>query len=55
MKLFHLLTYFLLAQAALAGSAFAGTLVKAPEPATLALVAVGIGGVAVLRKFRNRK
>ena len=55
MNLFCLLTYFLLAQAALAGAAFAGVPANVPEPATLALVAVGIGGIAVARKLRNRK
>ncbi len=36
------------------GSAWAGPSVSVPEPSSLALLAVGLGG-AVLIKFRRRK
>ncbi len=55
MHLFRLAGYFTFVQCCLAGAAFAGTVVvPVPEPATLALLAVGAGGIAVARKFRNR-
>ncbi len=37
------------------GTAFAGAVVHAPEPGTMALVAVGVGGVAAVRTLRRRK
>ena len=38
------------------GTAFAGvTQVQIPEPASLGLIAVGAGGVALLRRLRRRK
>ncbi len=39
----------------LSGSAFAGAPpVRVPEPATLALLAAGFGGVGVVRYFRRK-
>ena len=37
----------------LSGSAFAGV-TAAPEPASLALLAVGFGGVAAVKYFRGK-
>lgn len=54
MNLFRVAAYFMLSLCALASAAFAAQ-VAAPEPATLTLLAVGAGGVAVARKLRNRK
>jgi hypothetical protein len=51
----RLAAYFVFAQCCLAGAAFAGSIVKAPEPATMGLIAVGVGGLAIARKFRGRK
>ena len=55
MNLFRLTAYFAFVQCCLAGAAFAGASVRAPEPATMGLIAVAVGGLAVARKFRNRK
>jgi hypothetical protein len=55
MNLFRVTTYFLLGQCMLAAAAFAGAPVSTPEPATLALLAVGAGGLVVARKLRKRK
>jgi hypothetical protein len=52
--MFRLAGYFVLAQCALAGAAFASD-VPVPEPTTMALLAVAVGGIAVARKFRKRK
>ena len=38
----------------LSGSAFAGAPVPAPEPTTLALLAVGFGGVAAVKYFKRK-
>jgi|KBSMisStaDraftv2_1062788.scaffolds.fasta_scaffold1190410_1 hypothetical protein len=35
-------------------SLFAGTPVAVPEPTTLALLATGLGAVALVRRFRNK-
>ena len=55
MNLFRLAAYFAFVQCCLAGAAFAGGPVRTPEPATMGLIAVAIGGLAVARRFRNRK
>jgi hypothetical protein len=55
MNLVRLATYLVFAPCCLAGAAFAGISVTVPEPATLGLVAVAVGGLAVARKFRNGK
>lgn len=54
MNLIRLTAYALLAQAALIGVASAIP-VAAPEPASLSLLTVAIGGVAVSQVFRKRK
>ncbi len=36
------------------GNAFAGVAPAVPEPATLALLAVGFGGMAVVKYFRHK-
>ncbi len=38
-----------------AGTSFATPTVQVPEPSTMALIAAGIAGLAVARKFRKRK
>lgn len=54
-NLFRLTAYFAFVQCCLAGAAFAGSIAQIPEPATMGLIALGVGGLAVGRKFRNRK
>ena len=55
MNLVRLTAYFAFVQCCLAGAAFAGSPLPVPEPATMGLIAVAVGGLAVARKFRNRK
>jgi hypothetical protein len=56
MNLVRVTSYFLVSQCMLAAAAFAGAPpVSTPEPATLALLAVGAGGLVVARKLRKRK
>ena len=55
MNLVRLAAYFAFVQCCLAGAAFAGVSFRVPEPATMGLIAVAVGGLAVARKFRNRK
>jgi hypothetical protein len=38
----------------LSGSAFAGVHTPVPEPTTLALLAAGFGGMAVVKYFRRK-
>lgn len=38
----------------LSGSAFAGAPAPVPEPTTIALLAVGFGGVAAVKYFRRK-
>jgi hypothetical protein len=54
-NLFRLTAYFAFVQCCLAGAAFAGSVARIPEPATMGLIAVAVGGLVVARKFRNRK
>jgi hypothetical protein len=54
-NLFRLTAYFGFVQCCLSGAAFAGALAPVPEPATMGLLAVAVGGLAVARKFRSRK
>ncbi len=57
MRMLQLAVTALIAQGLMAGAAFAGTIVpiNTPEPASMALLAVGVGGVAVVRKLRRPK
>ncbi len=56
MRLLQLAVTTLLGLGLPAGAALAGTVVPAaPEPASMALLAVGVGGVALARKLRRRK
>ena len=55
MNVARLTAYFVFAQCCLASAAFAGLPIRAPEPATMGLMAVAVGGLAVARTFRNRK
>ena len=56
MRILQIAVTALMATSLMAGAAFAGTVAQpAPEPASMALLAVGIGGIAVLRKVRRRK
>ncbi len=55
MNLFRLTAYFAFVQCCLAGAAFAGAVVRAPEPATMGLIVVGVGGLAAARLLRKRK
>jgi hypothetical protein len=55
MNLLRLATYVMFAQCCLAGAAFAGAIVRVPEPATMGLVIAAVGGLVVARKFRSRK
>lgn len=55
MKLIRLAACFTLAQSLVAGGALAGVIVRAPEPATMALLGVGLGGIAAVRVLRKRK
>ena len=53
-KLGFMLLGGMLANVTLMGAAWAAAPVEVPEPSSLALIAIGIGGVAYL-KFRQRK
>jgi hypothetical protein len=55
MRLLELAITALIATGLMAGTAFAGAVVQAPEPASMGLLAVGVGGVALVRKLRRRK
>jgi hypothetical protein len=55
MNLFRVVAYFAFVQCCLASAAFAGISTTVPEPASLGLIAVAVGGLAVARKFRGRK
>jgi PEP-CTERM motif len=37
------------------GPAFAGTIVRVPEPATMTLFGVGVGGAYLVKRFIGRK
>ena len=54
MRLINLITSAALALVATTGSAFANNPINVPEPASLALLAIGAGGV-ILAKLRPRK
>ena len=53
-RLMIVLATILCLSAICAGSAWAGSGVSMPEPSSLALLAVGLGGAALI-KFRRRK
>ena len=53
METVRLAAWFTVAQCFIAGAALAD--VTVPEPASMALFGVGIGGVALARKFFRRK
>lgn len=55
MNLIRLAACFTLAQSLMASAAFAGVIIRAPEPTTMALVGVGLGGIAAVRVLTKRK
>ncbi len=55
MRLLELAVTTLIATALMAGTAFAGNPIVTPEPASMALLAAGVGGIALVRKLRRRK
>lgn len=55
MNLLRLAAWLTLAQCLIASAAFAGDPIPTPEPTTLALLGAGVAGIALVKKFRNRK
>ena len=55
MRLLELAAIALIGLAMTTGAAFAGLPVATPEPASMALLAAGVGGIALVRKLRRRK
>ena len=55
MRILEIVFAAFIATGLMAGTAFAGTVAQAPEPASLALLAAGVGGIALARKLRGRK
>ncbi len=55
MRLLQLAVTTLIATVLMAGTAFAGFSVQTPEPASMALLAAGVGGIALVRKLRRWK